>query len=174
MVTPELALDAAADRAAELGLECHLLSDNLEGEAKDVGIVLAGISRSVARRGRPFSRPCVLLSGGETTVTLPASNGIGGSGGRCSELLLAAAIHLEGEPNVWMLAGDTDGIDGLGDAAGAWVHPDTLARAAMLGMAPTAMLAGHESGKFFRELGDALVTGPTHTNVNDFRAIFIS
>ena len=146
-----------------------LLGDALEGEAAEVGKVMAGIARSVARHGHPLPPPCVLLSGGETTVTLKGK----GRGGRNVEFLLALAVALDGHAGIWALAGDTDGIDGADKAAGAILTPDTLARATALGIEPRASLAANDGHGFFEALGDQLVTGPTLTNVNDFRAILI-
>lgn len=175
IATPQDMLEAARDEARRLGWQAHILGDSLEGEAREVGTVLAGIARQVVRRGQPWQAPCILLSGGETTVTLPHAppQDQAASGGRNRELLLSAALALQGEPGVWMLAADTDGIDGSSDAAGAWIGPHTLSRAHALRLDASAMLGRHESGVFFQVLGDQLVTGPTFTNVNDFRAILI-
>ncbi len=168
--TPRQSLDAAAALARAAGIETHVLSDEIEGESRDVGKVHAALARYVARHGQPFAKPCVVLSGGETTVTVAAK---GGRGGRASEFLLSAAIALQGEANVHVLAGDTDGIDGVEDNAGAIVTPDTLARAAGLGLKPQEFLDRNDAYNFFKPLGDLVVTGPTFTNVNDFRAMLI-
>lgn len=183
IATPLAMLQAAAAHARGLGLAAHVLSDRIEGEARDVGTVHAGLALHAVRQRddamSPFTPPCVLLSGGETTVTLGAANAhpppddLQPSGGRCSEFLLGAALALRGEPGVWMLAADTDGIDGASEAAGALISPDTLARACEAGMDPHAMLKAHASGEFFERLGDAVVPGPTFTNVNDFRAVLV-
>lgn len=170
VATPLESLQAAAARARELGVAAHILSDTIEGESREVGIVHAGIARSVARHGLPFAAPCVLLSGGETTVTVA---GAGGRGGRAAEFALSLARALDGEAGIHALAADTDGIDGSEDNAGAIVGPTTLARARALGVSAEAMLDAHDSYRYFEMLGDLVVTGPTHTNVNDFRAILI-
>lgn len=174
IATPQHMLEAAARVAREQGLAVHVLSDRLEGEARVVGADLAALARQVmeGRAGADFERPCVLLSGGETTVSgAPAAETQ--SGGRNRELLLAAALALQGLPGVWMLAADTDGIDGSSDAAGAVIGPDTLARARASGLDAQALLDAHASGRFFETLGDQVVCGPTFTNVNDFRAVLI-
>ncbi|MDN3564852.1 glycerate kinase [Paeniroseomonas aquatica] len=170
IATPMLALRAMAAEAAALGLAPLILGDALEGEAAVLGKVLAGIARSSAAHGLPVAPPCVLLSGGETTVTLA---GEGGRGGRSMEGLLGLALALEGRPGVWALMADTDGIDGKSDAAGAIAGPETLARARALGLDPRAMLAGHDSYGVFAVLGDLVVTGPTLTNVNDVRVVLV-
>lgn len=174
MATPQDMLEAAAQAAQAVGYRAHILSDRMEGEARDVGMLHAALALQVARHQQPFEAPCVLLSGGETTVTLSGCTMDEGSGGRCSELMLSAALALQGAPGIWMLAADTDGIDGMSDAAGAWIAPDTLARAQMLGLDPRAALQKHDSGRFFAALGDQVLTGPTFTNVNDFRAVLIT
>ena len=170
VVTPQAALEAAAAIGRAAGFDVHILGDAIEGEAREVGTVIAGIARQVARRGQPVRRPCILLSGGETTVTVRGA----GRGGRNVEFLLSLAIGLAGEPGVFALAGDTDGVDGLEEIAGAIATPDTLARAAALGLDARASLAANDGHGFFGALGDAVVTGPTLTNVNDFRAIVIT
>jgi glycerate 2-kinase len=170
IATPQMALEAAARVARAAGVAAHILGDALEGEARDVGTVLAGVARQVADRGQPFTPPCVLLSGGETTVTL---RGRGGRGGRNVECLLATAIALDGHPRIHALAGDTDGVDGSLDIAGAVIGPDTLARAAGQGLNPRDALARNDGHGFFEPLGLSVVTGPTRTNVNDFRAILV-
>ena len=172
VATPLLALRAMAEAARAAGLTPLILGDALEGEARELGRVLAGIARGAARHGTPLPRPCVLLSGGETTVTLPP--GAAGRGGRSLEGLLGLTLALEGEPGIWSLMADTDGIDGRSDAAGAIATPDTLARAHARGLDPRALLAAHDSYGVFHALGDLLVTGPTLTNVNDIRAIIIA
>ena len=170
MITaPQIALEAAADVARTAGITPYILGDSLEGEARDVAKTLAGITRQVALRGQPFTTPCVLLSGGETTVTLRGS----GRGGRNVEFLLALAVALNDQAGVFALAGDTDGVDGAEEIAGALLTPNTLARAWAMGMNPRAYLDNNDAHSFFQALGDSVVTGPTMTNVNDFRAILI-
>ena len=169
VAAPQAALAAAARVAEAAGIAAHILSDRIEGEAREVGRALAGIALQVARRGQPFAPPCVLLSGGETTVTVRGK----GRGGRNVELLLALAIALGGCKGVYALAADTDGVDGAEEVAGAFATPDTLARALAAGMRPPDRLADNDGHGFFAALGDQLITGPTLTNVNDFRAILI-
>ncbi len=170
VATPQMALEAAAEIARAAGVTPVILGDSLEGEAKDVGTVMAGIARQAVLHGQPAARPCVLLSGGETTVTVRGD----GRGGPNVEFLLALASALDGIAGDNALAGDTDGVDGQEEIAGALAGPDTLARAWRLGIAPRAALAANDGHGFFGALGDAVVTGPTHTNVNDFRAILIT
>ncbi|MGG5886299.1 glycerate kinase type-2 family protein [Falsiroseomonas sp. HC035] len=171
IATPRLALEAAAEVARKLGLTPLILGDALEGEAREVGKVLAGIATSARAHGHPLSGPCVLLSGGETTVTIGTEGG--GRGGRNGEALLGCAVTLDGAPGIWALMGDTDGIDGSEDNAGAIAAPDTLARARVAGLDPRAVLGRHDSYTLFKALGDLLETGPTLTNVNDFRAVLV-
>jgi hydroxypyruvate reductase len=166
---PQASLEAAAARAQDAGITPVILGDALEGEAREVGKVLAGIALQVRRHGQPAPSPCVLLSGGETTVTVRGS----GRGGRNAEFLLALALHLNGAPGISALAADTDGIDGSEDNAGALALPDTLARARAKGLDARAMLADNDGYGFFAGLGDLVITGPTLTNVNDFRAILV-
>ncbi len=170
IATPQNALEAAAAVARQAGLAAYILGDSIEGEARDVGKVMAGIAQQVARQGQPVAPPCVLLSGGETTVTVRGR----GRGGRNVEFLLSLAIALNGQPRVHALAGDTDGVDGVEEIAGALVGPDTLARAWALGINARDSLADNDGHGFFAALGDSLVTGPTRTNVNDFRAVLIA
>jgi len=169
IATPQLALEAAARVAREAGIAPWILGDSLEGEARDLGKVFAGIARQVATRGQPFVPPCVLLSGGETTVTVRGM----GRGGRNVEFLLSLALALDGLAGVHALAGDTDGVDGAEEIAGAVIAPDTLARAWAQGLPPRARLDANDAHTFFQALGDSVVTGPTLTNVNDFRAILV-
>lgn len=169
VAAPQIALEAAASVARRNGLEAHILSDALVGEARDVGGVLASISRQVATRSQPFPAPCVLLSSGETTVSLRGN----GRGGRNVECLLAMALELGGLPHVHALAADTDGVDGVEEVAGAIIEPDTLARASAAGLNPRRSLDTNDAHTFFEALGDQVVTGPTFTNVNDFRAVLI-
>ena len=169
VAAPQMALEAAAQVARDAGFAAYILGDALEGEARDVGKVLAGIALQVAERGQPFAAPCVLLSGGETTVTLRGT----GSGGRNVECLLSMGLALDAHPRIHALAGDTDGVDGVAEIAGARIGPDTLARAHALGLKPNDSLNNNDGHGFFGQLQDAIVTGPTRTNVNDFRAILI-
>ena len=169
IATPQASLEAAALVAREIGLEPVILGDAIEGEAREVGKVLAAIALQARRHGQPVPAPCVLLSGGETTVTMRGR----GRGGRNTELLLALAIQLKGAAGISALAADTDGIDGSEDNAGAIIAPDTLARAEAQGLDAKAMLADNDAYGFFSGLGDLVITGPTLTNVNDFRAVII-
>jgi hydroxypyruvate reductase len=170
IATPQIALEAAAALARQQGLAVHILSDRIEGEARDVGKVMDAIARQIARHSQPFAPPCLLLSGGETTVTVRGM----GRGGRNVEFLLSLGIALDGHPGIHALAGDTDGVDGLEEIAGAYLGPDSLARAWKLGIKPPDALANNDGHSFFEALGDSVVTGPTLTNVNDFRAILIT
>ena len=172
IATPIMALRAAAGAARALGLTPIILGDALEGEAREAGIVLAGIARSVRMHGEPATVPAVLLSGGETTVTMGESGS--GRGGRNTTFLLGLAIALNEAPGTWAIAGDTDGVDGMDDIAGAVLAPDSLARARAIGLNPRERLSAHDSHGFFDAIGDALRIGPTLTNVNDFRAILIT
>ena len=169
IAAPQLALEAAAAVARQAGVTPYILGDAIEGEARDVGKVLAGIALQVAERGQPVSAPCVLLSGGETTVTVRGR----GRGGRNVEFLLALGITLNGHPRIHALAGDTDGVDGQEEIAGALFAPDSLQRAWAAGSRPKDHLADNDGHGFFEALGDSVITGPTLTNVNDFRAILI-
>jgi hydroxypyruvate reductase len=175
IATPQQSLEAAAARARAGGLATYILSDEIEGESREVGKVHAALARAVARGTGAFQRPCVILSGGETTVTIrkPAQGTPPGRGGRAGEFCLGLAQALQGQPGVWALAADTDGIDGVEDNAGAVVTPDTLARAGAAGLKIDAFLDRNDAYGYFSALGDLLVTGPTHTNVNDFRAILV-
>ncbi|TCZ52965.1 glycerate kinase type-2 family protein [Roseicella aquatilis] len=170
IATPMLALRAMAAEAEAMGLVPLVLGDALEGEARELGRVLGGVALSAATHGLPVGRGSVLLSGGETTVTI---DGPAGEGGRGTECLLGLALALNEAPGIWALCCDTDGIDGRSEAAGAIAAPDSLARARALGRDPRADLAGHDSTGLFRALGDLVVTGPTLTNVNDVRAVLI-
>ena len=170
IATPQMALEAAAAVARAHGVQPLILSDRIEGEARDVGKVLAGIAQQVAAHGQPAGAPCVLLSGGETTVTVRGD----GSGGRNVELLLSLAVALNGDPRVHAIAGDTDGVDGAEDIAGAYLAPDSLARARARGVNPRASLERNDGHGFFKAIGDSVITGPTFTNVNDFRAVLIT
>ncbi len=175
IATPQQSLQAAAAVARAAGVAAHILSDEIEGESREVGKVHAALARAVARHGAPFARPCVLLSGGETTVTIrPRQPGAAkGRGGRAGEFCLGLAQALQGQAGVWALAADTDGIDGVEDNAGARVAPDTLARAAQKGLRINDCLDLNDAYGFFEPLGDLVFTGPTNTNVNDFRALLI-
>jgi hydroxypyruvate reductase len=165
---PQDSLEAAAAHARAAGVAPVILGDSIEGEAREVAKVHAGIARQVVRFGQPAPAPAVLLSGGETTVTVHGT----GRGGRNAEFLLALAIELGGAPGVHALAADTDGIDGTEENAGAVIAPDSLRRAANAGLDAKALLADNDSYRLFAALGDLVTTGPTRTNVNDFRAIY--
>jgi glycerate 2-kinase len=180
IATPQQSLQAAAALAREAGIGVHVLSDEMEGESREVGKVHAAMARYIARRGQPFTKPCVVISGGETTVTVKGKGdgprGPGtrpGQGGRATEFLLGCAIALQGEPGVHVLAGDTDGIDGVEDNAGAIVTPSTLARAQAAGLKAQDYLDANDAYNFFKPLDDLIVPGPTFTNVNDFRAVLV-
>jgi len=168
--TPQQALEAAAEAARAAGVQAHILSDEIEGESRVVGQLHAALARQVRRRGQPFSKPCVILSGGETTVTVKSK---GGRGGRATEFLLGAALALQGEPGVHVLAADTDGIDGVEDNAGAVVTPDSLSRGSAAGIKAQERLDANDCYAFFAGIGDLVSTGPTYTNVNDFRAVLV-
>jgi hydroxypyruvate reductase len=165
-----LSLEAAVRAAEAEGVPAVILSDAIEGEARDVGRVHAAIAREVARKGRPFARPVLILSGGETTVTL---SGAGGRGGRNTEFLLSFALGIDGEERITALAADTDGIDGSEDNAGAFADGTTAARLRAAGHDPGALLSAHDAWGAFDAAGDLFVPGPTGTNVNDFRAILV-
>jgi len=169
IATPQASLEAAAAVARAAGITPLILGDSIEGEARDVALVHAGIAKQVANHNQPAAAPCVLLSGGETTVTVRGK----GRGGRNAEFLLAMAVALEGHPRIHAIACDTDGVDGTEDNAGAQLAPDTLARAEKKSLSAKAFLANNDGYSFFSELGDLIETGPTLTNVNDFRAILI-
>lgn len=175
IATPQQSLEAAAAAARAAGIAAYILSDEMEGESREVGKVHAALARAVALRDQPFSKPCVILSGGETTVTVrPRQPGDAkGRGGRAGEFCLGLALALQGQPGVYALAADTDGIDGVEDNAGAYVAPDTLQRAVAQGMKIDRYLDRNDAYGYFEPLGDLVVTGPTHTNVNDFRALLI-
>lgn len=175
IATPQQSLEAAAVAARAAGLEAHVLSDAMEGESREVGRVHAALARAVSLRGQPFARPCVLLSGGETSVTLrPQATGRPrGKGGRAGEFCMGLAKALQGQLGVYALAADTDGIDGVQDNAGAWVTPDTLSRAAEKGANLDDCLERNDAYGYFAALDDLFITGPTYTNVNDFRAILV-
>ncbi len=180
IATPQESLEAAAAAARDAGLNAYILSDEMEGESREVGKVQAAMARTVARTATAsanvaFIKPCVILSGGETTVTVrpvPAE-GVRGKGGRAGEFCLGLALGLQGQAGVYALAADTDGIDGMEDNAGAFVEPGTLARAQALGLKVTDSLDRNDAYGYFQPLGDLVITGPTHTNVNDFRALLI-
>jgi glycerate 2-kinase len=169
IASPQQSLLAAADVARKAGITPIILGDALEGEARDVGIVMAGMARQVAAHGQPFPSPCVLISGGETTVTMRGN----GRGGRNVEFLLSLAVKLAGQPGIHALAGDTDGIDGAEEVAGAVIAPCSLRRAREAGLDPVASLDNNDAHTLFRTLGDQIITGPTLTNVNDFRAVLV-
>jgi hydroxypyruvate reductase/glycerate 2-kinase len=169
VATPLMALRAAADLARQEGVPALILGDAIEGEAREVGQVMAGIARSVAAHGLPLAKPCLLLSGGETTVTVRGS----GRGGRNVEFLLALGVALGGQAGIYAIAGDTDGVDGIEAIAGAVLTPETPVRAAAAGLSLTDSLDRNDGHGFFETLGNGVITGPTLTNVNDFRAILI-
>ena len=175
IATPQQSLDAAAEVARAAGLNAYVLSDELEGESREVGKVHAALARAAAHGKGPFQKPCVILSGGETTVTIrqQAQGTPKGRGGRAGEFCLGLAVALQAQPGVWAIAADTDGIDGIEDNAGARVMPDTLARAETQGVKAADCLDRNDAYGFFAAVGDLVVTGPTHTNVNDFRAILV-
>ncbi len=169
VVSAHQSFAAVRREAAAMGLNVLYLGDRIEGEARDVAKVHAAIALEIATRGEPVRKPCLLLSGGETSVTVRGA----GRGGRNVEFLLALAIALAGAPAIHALAADTDGIDGMEPIAGAQISPDSLDRARARGLDPMACLAGNDAHSLFERLDDQVVTGPTHTNVNDFRAILI-
>jgi glycerate 2-kinase len=169
VATPQDALEASARVAQAAGFQPLILGNAIEGEARDVGLVHAGIAKQVAGFGQPIAPPCALISGGETTVTVRGN----GRGGRNAEFLLSLALALDGRAGIAAIAADTDGIDGSEDNAGAVLLPDTLDRAARAGLNPKAQLANNDAYPVFAQLGDLVVTGPTRTNVNDFRAILV-
>ncbi|MCW8861983.1 MAG: glycerate kinase, partial [Rhodospirillales bacterium] len=170
VATPQASLEAAARAAEVQGITAHILSDRMEGEARDVALVHAALALQVRDRNQPFTAPCVILSGGETTVTVRGK----GRGGRNAEFLLALANALDGAGGIYAVACDTDGIDGTEDNAGAFIGPDFIARTAGLGLNPKASLADNDGYGIFSALGDLIVTGPTLTNINDFRAILVA
>jgi hydroxypyruvate reductase len=181
VATPQQSLQAAADAARASGIKAYILSDEIEGESREVGKVHAALARAVAHKNQPFEKPCVILSGGETTVTMrphaagadKSSHSQSGRGGRAGEFCMGLALALQGQCGVYALAADTDGIDGIEDNAGAYVAPDTLARARARGMKLDQYLDRNDAYGYFEPLGDLVITGPTHTNVNDFRAILV-
>jgi hydroxypyruvate reductase len=169
IATARDALMGAKEFVRNRGIPAMILSDSITGEAREVAKVMAAIGKEIHRHAQPWKPPVVLISGGETTVTVQRN----GRGGRNTEFLLSLAIELNGLEGAYALAGDTDGIDGTEDNAGALVAPDTLSRAKQFGVKPSTLLADNDSYIFFEKLGDLIVTGPTRTNVNDFRALFI-
>lgn len=169
VATPQKSLEAAARTARDAGYSAHILGDSIEGEAREVAIVMAGIVRQIVQHEQPFARPCILLSGGETTVTLRGN----GRGGRNAEFLLSLAVALDGLPDIHALAGDTDGVDGAEEIAGAVIGPETLAKARQAGISPRQSLSNNDGHGFFEALDDQIITGPTLTNVNDLRAVVI-
>jgi glycerate 2-kinase len=169
IATAHRSLTAAAAFLQARGFAPMVLGDSVTGEASEVAKVFAAIARQIRKHSHPMKAPVALISGGETTVTLRGK----GRGGRCSEFLLSLAIELDGLDDIWALACDTDGIDGSEDNAGAVLGPDSLARARAAGLAPKRMLAGNDGYTFFSTLGDLVVTGPTRTNVNDYRVILV-
>lgn len=162
-------LDAAARAARDLGWTVHILSDAMQGEARDLALAHAAIAQQVQRRGQPFTAPCLILSGGEATVTVKGS----GRGGRNTEFALALALALQGQAGIHALSAGTDGLDGNGAAAGAWIGPDTLSRGRSVGLDPLQCLQDNDSFSYFDAIDATVVTGPTFTNINDFRAVLI-
>ncbi|MEN9844187.1 MAG: putative hydroxypyruvate reductase [Pseudomonadota bacterium] len=175
IATPQASLQAAADAARAAGLPAYVLSDAIEGESREVGKVHGAWARAIAQDKSTLTKPCVLISGGETTVTLRPSRPeqARGRGGRAGEFCLGLALALQGQGGVYALAADTDGIDGVEDNAGAIVTPDTLAQAHALGLSITDHLDRNDSYGFFQALNSLVITGPTFTNVNDFRAVLV-
>ena len=169
IATPQQALETAAELIRKSGLPVHILSDRMEGESRDVGSSLAAIALQTADRAQPFTVPCAILSGGETTVTVCGK----GRGGRNVECLLSMAIALQGHADIYALCADTDGVDGREAIAGAIIRPDTLSRAIEQGIKPLRSLDNNDAHSFFQALGDSVITGPTQTNVNDFRMILV-
>jgi len=165
-----VSLEAAAQAAREQGIEAVILSDSIEGEARDIAGMHAAMAREIATRDRPFNKPVLLLSGGETTVTI---RGKGGKGGRNSEFLLALALGIDGVPGIHAFAADTDGIDGSEDNAGAFADHASAARMRAAGVDPRAALARNDAWTAFNAAGDLFAPGPTGTNVNDLRAVLI-
>ena len=175
IATPRQSLQAAADAARAAGIAAYILSDEMEGESREVAKVHAALARAVARHGQPFEKPCVILSGGETTVSVrPKPVGAPrGKGGRAGEFCMGLAQALQGQAGVYALAADTDGIDGVPDNAGAWVDPATLSKALDAGIKLEDYIDRNDSYGYFAVLDDLFITGPTFTNVNDFRAVLI-
>jgi glycerate 2-kinase len=175
IATPQQSLDAAAQAARAAGVAAYVLSDAMEGESREVGKVHAALARAVARVNHPFAKPCVILSGGETTVTVrtQAPGTPRGRGGRAGEFCMGLAQALQGQEGVYALAADTDGIDGVEDNAGAHVAPSTLERAQALGLKLEDFLDRNDAYGYFAPLGDLFTAGPTYTNVNDFRAMLV-
>lgn len=175
IATPRQSLEAAAAWARAAGVAAYILSDAMEGESREVGCVQGAIARAVATTDQPFPKPCVILSGGETTVTLRRvlDGQAPGRGGRAGEFCLGLAKALQGQAGIYALAADTDGIDGVEHNAGAWVLPNTLLRAQQQRLNLDACLDRNDAYGYFSALGDLFVTGPTHTNVNDFRAVLV-
>jgi len=169
IATPQMALEAAAGVARAAGVRAYILSDRLQGESRDVGSVIGAIALQVAARDEPFAAPCVLLSGGETSVTVRGQ----GRGGRNVEFLLSLALTLNAHPHIHAIAADTDGVDGQEETAGALLAPDSLPRAWRAGLNPRESLDNNDAHSFFEALDDRVITGPTLTNVDDFRAVLI-
>ena len=170
IATPQKSLEAAARVAERFGIRSYILGSSLEAEARELGKITAGMALQVARHRQPFMPPCIILSGGETTVTVKGK----GRGGRNVEFLLSLAIGLQGHPGIFAMAADTDGIDGTEEIAGAFVMPNTLQRAYGLGFMPMETLENNDAHTLFSKLGDNIITGPTRTNVNDFRAVLVT
>ena len=169
IATAHASLMAAAAHFRARGIAPMVLGDSVTGESREVAKVFAAIARQVREHGHPMAPPLAIVSGGETTVTLRGK----GRGGRCSEFLLSLAVELAQQRDTWAIAADTDGIDGSEDNAGALLAPDSIPRALALGLRPRLMLDANDGYGFFAALGDLVVTGPTRTNVNDYRAILV-
>lgn len=169
IATPQTVLEASAKKAESLGIPAHILSDCMEGEARDVAKVHAALAKQIAKHNQPFSAPCVLISGGETTVTVTGN----GRGGRNSEFLLSLFNELKGHAQIYALAADTDGIDGVEDNAGALITPSSFQQSQVLGLKAQDFLDNNDGYHFFSHLNGLVTIGPTLTNVNDFRAILI-
>lgn len=174
IATPHQSLEAAAAWFRERGITAVVLGDTVTGEAREVAKVYAALVREIRRHAQPWAPPVALISGGECTVTIGRANLARGRGGRCSEFLLALAVELDGLEGVHALACDTDGIDGSEDNAGALLYPDSLARADQAGVSALGKLLANDAWDFFGRIGDLVVTGPTRTNVNDYRIILVT
>ena len=169
VATPQLMLEAAAKEAEKFGITPIILSDRIEGEAREVAKVHAAIAKQIKHRDQPLNAPAMILSGGETTVTVRGN----GKGGRNAEFILSLLEALQGEEGISAIAVDTDGIDGTEDNAGAWIDQRSLLKAKQLNLKPNDFLANNDAYSFFQQLDQLVLTGPTMTNVNDFRAIFV-
>ena len=169
IATPQQSLEAAAQSVRKAGMTPVILGDSIEGEAREAAKEHAAIARQIQENGQPVSAPAVLLSGGETSVTVRGS----GSGGPNTEFMLSLLLELQGQAGIWAIACDTDGIDGTEENAGAVIAPESFERSENLGLNPSSFLANNDSYNFFSVLGNLISPGPTLTNVNDFRAILV-